>query len=78
MTDIRLQLPACDRCSCGVMDADTVIREFDPMFGGYRLVEHKGNPHLYGRCLCDCHQANPARPGEPPRRRVAAASDTAT
>jgi hypothetical protein len=40
----RRQIPACDRCTQGVMDAD------QPGF--------PGNDHLYGRCTCDCHQAD--------------------
>ena len=38
---IRLQIPACNRCTQGVMDADR------PGF--------PGNDHLYGRCTCPCH-----------------------
>lgn len=47
-----IQREACDRCTQGVMDADRVI--------GGRLVRC-GNPHLYGRCPCACHNAQDAR-----------------
>lgn len=57
---IQLQLPACRFCSQGVMDADCYQDVFDPLNGGFRRVLHLGNPHLYGRCRCECH--GPARP----------------